>query len=228
MSRLALEADTGLTVCHVPSVRSTVVHRLVCSQLADGQRGYWIDARNTASTHVLYDCAASPRALEGLQIARAFTAYQHHSLVRRVARVADSETALLVAPNVVDRYRDDDLREYEREELLAATLTILGELGHALDCPVLVTAADEDAGAAVSEYADHEIECLETREGIRLEGEGVQTDGYWHGSYWQTTIPYWVEVCGALDRGIDPVVRAYDRGLVESTADGEAETEVIV
>ncbi|WP_207591215.1 hypothetical protein [Halomontanus rarus] len=224
MTRLTLEVDAGLTMCRVPSTRSTAIHHLACSQLADGRRGYWIDARNTASTHVLYDCAPSPRALAGLQIARAFTAYQHHSLVRRVARVADPRAELLVAPNVVDLYRDDDLREYEREELLAATLTILGELGHALECPVLVTAADEDAAAIVSEYADREIECLETREGIRFEGEGVQTEGYWHGSYWQTTIPYWVEVCGALGCGIDPAVRAHDRGLL-AAVDGEAKTE---
>jgi len=87
-----------------------------------------------------------------VRVARAFTAYQHHSLVRTVARRAEPTTELLVAPNVAALYRDDDLAAWEREDLLAATLEILSELGAVLDCPVLLTSAgdgsDPDATAA--------------------------------------------------------------------------------
>jgi len=111
-----------------------------------------------------------------VRVARAFTAYQHHSLVRTVARRAEPTTELLVAPNVAALYRDDDLAAWEREDLLAATLEILSELGAVLDCPVLLTSAgdgsDPDATAAsetVADYAETEIECTRTREGLRLE-----------------------------------------------------------
>ncbi|WP_254763193.1 hypothetical protein [Natrinema marinum] len=223
-----LELEPGVTLLNVPSPRSGIVHRLVCDRLADdagggdGGSAYWIDARSAASTHALYDRASSPRVLEPLRVARAFTAYQHHSLVRTVARRAGPTTALLVAPNVASLYRDDDLAAWEREDLLAASLEILSELGRVLDCPVLLTSAgDGDEGSdAVADRADTVIECTRTREGIRFEaaGDGPSstdaTAGYWHGSVWQTTIPYWVEVCGAVD-AVDPVVAAHDRGLLE-------------
>ncbi|WP_097378980.1 P-loop NTPase family protein [Natrinema ejinorense] len=227
------DLEPGTTLLNVPSPRSEIVHRLVCERLAADAAGgsaYWIDARSAASAHALYDCASSPRVLENLQVARAFTAYQHHSLVRDIARRAEPGTALLVAPNVAAPYRDDDLAAWEREPLLAATLEILSELGAVLDCPVLVTSADsggedgsaDDATAAsgpVAEYADTTVDCVRTREGLRLErvdeGEATgATAGYWHGTQWQTTIPYWVELCGAVD-AFDPVVAAHDRGLLE-------------
>jgi hypothetical protein len=226
------ELEPGVTLLNVPSPRSGIVHRLVCDRLADGAAdgsAYWIDARSAASTHALYDRASSPRVLEGLRVARAFTAYQHHSLVRTVARQAKPSTSLLVAPNVATLYRDDDLAAWEREDLLAASLETLSELGRVLDCPVLLTSTsgggdgaagtDADSGL-VDEYADTVIDCVRTREGLRLEPAGEEGDGtsatagYWHGNQWQTTIPYWVELCGAVD-AIDPVVAAHDRGLLE-------------
>lgn len=221
------ELESGTTLLDVPSPRSRIVHHLVCDRLADaGGPAYWIDARSAASTHALYDCAPSRRILADLHVARAFTAYQHHSLVRTVARRADPTTTLLVAPNVADCYRDADLAAWEREDLLTASLELLAELGRVLDCPVLLattgdggTDADADSGP-VAEYADTVVECVQTREGLRLErvaGDGPTTDataGYWHGRHWQTTIPYWVDVCGAVE-AVDPVVDAHDRGLLE-------------
>ncbi|KDE59859.1 hypothetical protein EL22_16315 [Halostagnicola sp. A56] len=214
MSRL--EFEPGLTCCRVPSARSPILHELVCSRLAEtAGTAYWIDAGNVASTRVLYDCASSPRVLDSLRIARSFTAYQHHSIVRRVVEKATPRTSVIVAPNVVGRYRDDDVPAWEREELLAATLETLAELGRALEVPVLVTAASDAAEERVTERADHRVECIRTREGVRLEGDGAETMGYWQGAYWQTTIPYWVDCCGVADR-IDPVVAAADRGLFDA------------
>ncbi|MFP8955804.1 hypothetical protein ACLI4Y_03680 [Natrialbaceae archaeon A-CW3] len=208
--------EPGLTLLRVPSKRSTAVHRLVCDHLAAGGSGtgdgteprnanaYWIDAGNTASTHVLYDVApgSGRRVLEPLQIARAFTAYQHHSLVRDVTARADPDTALIVAPNVGALYRDDDLAGWERDDLLESTVTILAELGRSLECPVLITAAESTPTTTLERLetaAAATIECTQTREGLRFDGDGVETMGYWHGRYWQTTIPYWVECCGRLD-----------------------------
>lgn len=202
-----------------------------------GKRGnataYWIDARNAAAPQLLSECAASPHHLEPLQIARAFTAYQHHSLVREVTRHVDASTELLVAPNVASLYHDADLSEWEREDLLAASLETLAELGRVLECPVLVTSAVDEHADTIAAYAATRIECVRTRDGIRLEaahsdgksdatggaGEGLtidETAGYWHEEYWQTTIPYWVECYGAVGE-VRSVVDAHDRGLLEVT-----------
>ncbi|ARS89128.1 hypothetical protein [Natrarchaeobaculum aegyptiacum] len=207
----ALIDDAGLTLLEVSSPRSTVVHRLVCDRLAAmaGRSAYWIDARNTASTHALYEHAPSRRTLAGLEIARAFTAYQHHSLVREVVRRAGSGAGLVVAPNVASLYQDPDLPSWEREDLLAASLETLSALSAALECPVVVTTADGDAAETVADYADATVECVQTREGVRLEGEDDEpfTAGYWHGRYWQTTIPYWADLFGTVET-VEPVVDA--------------------
>lgn len=208
--------DAGLTLLEVSSPRSTVVHRLVCERLmataGRSASAYWIDARNTASTHVLYEHAPSRRTLAGLEIARAFTAYQHHSLVRAVVRRADSCTGLIVAPNVASLYQDPDLASWEREELLAASLETLSALAEALECPVVVTTADGDAATTIAAYADATVECVQTREGVRLEREGDDrfTAGYWHGGYWQTTIPYWADLFGTVEalEALGPAVDA--------------------
>ena len=212
-----LEFEPGLTLLRVPAPRSTIVHRLVCARLTETDGPvHWVDARNAAATHALYECAPSSRTLDGLEIARAFTAYQHHSLVRAVARRADARSSLLVATNVASLYRDDDLPEWEREDLLAASAATLGELGRALDVPVLATttAGGGEVPATLTDRADRVLECVRTREGTRLEGDGVEPTGYWHRGYWQTTIPYWAELCGVTDR-FDPVVAAHDRGLLD-------------
>ncbi|WP_436347352.1 hypothetical protein [Natronorubrum sp. FCH18a] len=230
-----LEFDSGLTLLEVPSPRSTILHRLVGARLTESATetnatAYWIDARNAAATHALYDCVSSDRALEPLRIARAFTAYQHHSLVRRVTRRAGPDAELIVAPNVASPYHDADLPDWEREDLLAASLETLAELGRVLDCPVVATSADDDRAATVAEYADAAIECVRTREGLRLErsdgeateredGTGASIDetaGYWHETYWQTTIPYWVDFYGSA-ADVQSVVEAHDRGLLEVT-----------
>jgi len=231
----ALEFEPGVTLLEVPTARSTIVHRLVCSHLADATAGgddrpstaYWIDARNTAATQILYDCVSSPHSLESLRVARAFTAYQHHSLVRAVTRRAGPDTDLIVAPNVASLYYDADLPDWEREDLLAASLETLAELGRVLECPVVVTSADDDRAGTVSAYATAAIECVRTREGVRFEcadreaterdGESATLDGtagYWHETYWQTTIPYWVDLYGSVE-DVRSVVDAHDRGLLE-------------
>ena len=234
-----LEFEPGLTLLEVPSARSTILHRLVGARLTEAATernaetnatAYWIDARNTAATQVLYDCVPSDRPLESLRIARAFTAYQHHSLVRRSTQRAGPETDLIVAPNVASLYYDADLPEWEREDLLAAALETLAELGRVLDCPVVATSADDDRAATISEYAAATIECVRTREGLtfeRSDGEAIEresgtgasideTAGYWHETYWQTTIPYWVDLYGSASE-VQSVVEARDRGLLEVT-----------
>ncbi|MFP9193189.1 hypothetical protein [Natronosalvus vescus] len=224
--------ESGLTLLRVPSRRSTAVHQLVCDHLTAGgdgtgdgtepQNAYWIDAGNTASTHVLYDVApgSGRQVLEPLRIARAFTAYQHHSLVREVTARADPTTALIVAPNVGLLYRDADLAGWERDDLLESTVTILAELGRSLECPVLITAAERAPTSTLEHLetaADSMIECTQTREGLRFDGDGLETMGYWHGRYWQTTIPYWVGCCGRLDP--DAVLAGVPHRSHQSVAD---------
>ena len=191
--------EAGVTHLDSPGPRSTALHRLVVDELV-GRDGlvYWLDARNVAASYALYELAPHRRALDSVRVARAFTAYQHHTLARRLVHAVDARTAMLVAPNVASLYRDDDVPAYEREDLYAAAVTLLAELGKTHDIPVVVTT--DVSGAAlppvVADAATH-LSCERTRMGLRYAGADVETQVYVEDGFWQTTIPYWVELFGA-------------------------------
>ena len=203
--------DPGLTLLRLPRPRSPALSVLAVDRLRRRPgSALWVDARNHASTYALYEAAPSERALDGLRIARAFTAYQHHSLVRRLPELATGRTSVVVAPAVTALYRDPDLEADRAEHLLDATLAVLSELATSAGVPVLATTSPEDPAAeSVAVGADAELTCRETPFGFAFEGAGFETTCYWDGDHWQTTIPYWVALFGAVDPedavGIDPL-----------------------
>jgi hypothetical protein len=198
--------DPGLTLLDTPDARSTAIHRLALRTVrATDGRTYWLDARNTASTYALYDLAPGERVLRHVRIARAFTAYQHRTLVERVVNTVSPRTGCLVVPNAASLYRDDDVPDHEAEPFLDGALGALADVATAYDLPVLVTdAGPADALADVlADHAGRRLRCERTGLGYRYEGEDFETTVYRDDGGWQTTIPYWVELLGAV--GEDPV-----------------------
>lgn len=191
----------GVTWLIDTSSRSAAPHRLVLGQLAV-ERGQvlWIDARDVASTYTLYPAATSPRQLSPIQIARAWTAYQHHTLIRRAVERASERTRLIVLPHVCSLYRDDDLDDQEADRLLGASVHTLSALADALGVPVLLTAPAAER-SALEAVVDHELRCESTEYGYAFTGDAFQTTVYHEQDWWQTTIPYWVELLGAVRRG---------------------------
>ncbi|WP_411966790.1 hypothetical protein [Haloferax sp. YSSS75] len=191
--------ESGVTLLRHPDTPHAL-YRLVTAELARREgSAYWVDSRNDAVTHALYDHAQSRRTLRGLRIARAFTAYQHHELVSSLPGRVSSRTALVVVPRLPALYRDPDVPDGEARTLFEASVAILDALAAALDVPVLVTAREATADTfidALGDTADRTIECRDTREGVAFAGEDTQTLVYHHRDYWQTTIPYWVELLG--------------------------------
>jgi hypothetical protein len=182
--------DPGVTRLRRPDPAGTAMHRLVCDHLvgSDGD-AYWVDVGGTARTTTLYDHAADESVLRDLRVARAFTPHDHHELVRRVARRADADAALVVAPNADAHYRDADCGSAEANRLRGATERLLAAVGD-LGVPVLVT------GEVAS---DRTLDCERTREGLRFAGDGFETTVYPGRGYWQTTLAYWVDLYGAAD-----------------------------
>ncbi|WP_331236100.1 hypothetical protein [Natronorarus salvus] len=197
--------DPGLALLRLPRPRSPALPALVADRLRRRPgSAFWIDARNHAATYALYGAAPAERTLDSLRIARAFTAYQHHSLVRRLPGLVTGRTSLVVAPAVTALYRDPDLDADRAEHLLDATLAVLSNLASAVDVPVLVTTTAEDPAAdSLAVAADTELACRETPFGFAFSGESFETTCYWDGGYWQTTIPYWVALFGAVDTGTE-------------------------
>ncbi len=210
--------ESGLTHLDAPGPRSTALHRLVVAELRERDGiVYWLDARNTAVAYTLYELAPHHRALDGIRVARAFTAYQHHTLATRLARAADGRTAMVVAPNLASLYEDDDVPDYEREDLYATTATLLAAVGTTYDVPVLVTTDATGAALPSAVAADATtLECERTGQGLRYTGAAFETHVYVEDGYWQTTIPYWVELFGAVDRVPGPTPAAVEPGATLS------------
>lgn len=185
--------EPGLTYLDAEDPRAAAVHRLALAT-AEAVEGpaYWIDARNTASTYVLREHATGRRAPGGLRVARAFTAYQHHTLVQTV--VDDRDPALVVLPCVDALYADDDVPTAQAEALLDDVLTTLDELAGAVR--VLLTAGTPALAATVSDRAAHTIVARETDLGTAFETDAFRTTVYRGPGFWQTTIPYWVDLLG--------------------------------
>jgi hypothetical protein len=202
--------ETGVTSLHSPSATGAL-RRLVVDELRrrDGP-AYWVDTGAQASTYALYDLAPSERALSSLRVARAFTAYQHRELVDRVARRADPATSLVVVSDATRLYADPDVPGGDGAAMLEAALARLADVATAHDAAVLLGVApdaDERLAGRVRDCADRELACERTPHGLRFEGADYETLVYREADYWQTTIPYWVELLGAVSErpavGID-------------------------
>lgn len=195
--------DPGLTLLRTEQPRSSALHRVALQTIrrTDG-RAYWLDARNTASTYALHELATHRRLLRRIRIARAFTAYQHFSLVERLVSAVDPRTGCLVVPNAPSLYRDDDVPGHEARPLLETAVSALQAVSTTYDIRVLLTDAGprDDLADIVGATADA-IYCAEpTALGYRFTGPDFETTVYWDDSGWQTTIPYWVDLYGAADK----------------------------
>lgn len=204
--------------------RSRAVHELAATALAPGREAYWIDARNTVSVATLTTLAPSERTLAGLRVARAFTAHQHHTLVRRVVREASPETAVVVVPRIASLYADDDCPSPNDRTYLRASLSLLCDLARAAEFPVLVTPGiGDDTGLAtlVEDYAERTIDCTRVGPGYRYDAPDVESQWYRVDGGWQTTIPYWIDRLGVAGRsGLWPTTPEPFEGAMSPTVEG--------
>lgn len=211
------ELDPGLNVIDVPTHQSSALHQ-VALNAAIGTEGetVWVDARNNAISQLLRH-PGSRRHFADIRLARAFTAYQHHELIRTLPNELAPDTPLIVAPCITSLYQDDDVPAPEDVQYLRASVAILAEIAETFDIPVLVSCVHHgEMRDIVGEYTDREISVEETDLGYRFESEDFETLVYWQQGYWQTTIPYWVDLLGAVDEA-RPVEAAVENGLIEAT-----------
>jgi hypothetical protein len=191
------------------------LYRVVVGHLAD-ERGpaCWVDARNRGAPAALYDHLGR-RACRSLAVARAFTGYQHYELVRSLPGTLRATASLVVAPALAAPYADPDVPDHEADAMVAAVLELLDAVSTAVDVPVLVTADADPYAADVRRAADRVLDATATRMGLRVDGDSVRVDGYWDATGFQTTVPYWVDRCGAVGcRGVErPVAPAAVPGV---------------
>lgn len=153
------------------------LYRLVTDALltATGP-AYWVDAANEARTRRLYAASSDRLTLARLRVARAFTAYQHRSLVDRLVSQVEEDTALVVCSSMPALYADDDLLAGDDRALFRASAKALLRLRRRFDVPILVThRTDAEFTDLLAACADRSLHCERTRRGVQFRGDGVAT-----------------------------------------------------
>lgn len=194
------QLEPGITLLRTETVQSAGFLQVSCDTLPPSTDGLWIDSRNTANTYRLYELVETERTLSGLEIARAFTAYQHFELCRRLCRRVTADTDLVCLPNITSLYQDDDVPAHERDHLFEAVCAGLAGLAETYSIRILIsTPAENDLVDELATLADRELCVQSTPFGCYFEGDDHETMMYPTPGGWQTTIPYWVELFGAVD-----------------------------
>lgn len=191
--------DPGLTLLSVNDRAPGALQSLTLDHLLlNGGEAYWVDARNHAVTTTLTQLASTMRVLDRIQVARAFTPFQHQAIVDDLPEVVDSESSLLVLPDVEWFYTKETLARGEGEAMLAHVLELLTTLAAELELPVVVTRhADGAFGDQITEAAEQVIDCTLTQFGPRFSGAEFETLMFDCGSGVQTTLAFWRRVLQA-------------------------------
>lgn len=189
--------DPGVTLLDADDRATGALQSLVLDHvlLGDGP-AVWADSRGNATTEPFARLAPSRRVLDRVRVARAFTPWQHHGLLRALDDEVTDDTALVVLPDVDTFYRVNDLRRTEGDRLFAAGVDLVADLAARHDVPVLVTRHRDDALARpVAEVADDVVDCELTPLGPRFAGEAFETLVYpVEGDLVQTTFAFWRRV----------------------------------
>ena len=191
--RLLDAGDPATTAREHHAASSAIIHTLVLDHLLlNGGTIQWVDAGGHATSRPLTRLAPSQRSLERIHVGRAFTAYQHLSLLEQLAHRVDSETSLVVCPALDLPYRDDDCSR-DAERLLLRALATVARVAREHDVPVLLTRSGVDEFAApIAEAATERIEYRETQHGPRFVGDEFETLVYPAGNgLVQTTLAFW-------------------------------------
>lgn len=172
----------------------------------------WIDSQGYAATHTLARVAPSERALDRVQVARAFTTHQHHTLVSQVGRWFRDEAtspfggpnterpAVVVAPALDSLYRAGEESDSRSQRLFARSVALLQSLARDHDVPVLTTRAATDEFSEPLATASTAITVEPTQFGPRFESETLEFETLAYpdekGTV-QTTLTFWREVLRA-------------------------------
>ena len=191
--RLLEAGDSNTTARQHHAASSTIIHTLVLDHLLlNGGTIQWVDAGGHATTHPIARLAPSQRSLERIEVGRAFTAYQHLSLLEQLAQRVDEATSLVVVPALDLPYRDDDCSRDAERLLMRAIATVAG-IARQYEVPVLLTRSSvDDFAAPIAEAASERIEYRETQHGPRFVGDEFETLVYPAGNgLVQTTLAFW-------------------------------------
>ena len=208
--------DPGITLLETDERMTGSLQSLVLDQLLLEQgSAIWIDAHGHGTTQPLTRITPSMRILDRIHIARAFTPWQHQSLVEDLAGELVDETTIAVLPALDWFYRPEDLPRADDERMLSTAAERIDGIADQFEIPVLLTLQTDDTLAApIHEIADQTIRCEQTQFGPRFAGEEYETLVYpLENGLVQTTLAYWRRILAnrhpaMVDADVSPEVNA--------------------
>lgn len=200
----------GLYLLETDDRAHAALHSLVVDHLLiHGGEALWVDSHGHARTQSLLGLAPSRRFLERIRVARAFTAYQHRTLLDRLAGLVGADTALVVVPAVDYHYWADDLARGDPERMVEAAVERLAAVAEAHDGTVLVTREHADPlSAPIAALVDERLRVETTRFGPRFVADGFETLVYRDHEYVQTTLAFWARVLDERQQARDRLRQA--------------------
>lgn len=186
------QLEKGVNIVEKPG-KLPVFQSLISSELGGkNASAVWIDTGNESSTYALTNFGGQ-ELLEKVHVGRAFTPFQHHSIVQQLGGFIREDTELLVLPNISQLYISGQLRAWEAEELFQETWEKILELQEKHGLKVLVSIPDTDSGLnyAVIGDADNRITVEQTGQGWKYESESFDQHAYRENGLLQTTMMYW-------------------------------------
>lgn len=179
----------GINLLDVPANGTGALQSLAMSHLITfGGEAVWVDSHNNASTHLMHRIAPQQEFLERINVARAFTAFQHYTLADNLPVDVARDTSLVVLPELNYLYDHDNLMDGEGDDMLEHVMTTLQEVVQRYQIPVLMTTHDS---SFIESYADTTIQCRITDMGVFFESANFRTLVYPGNGYVQTTLELW-------------------------------------
>lgn len=190
------QLEPGVTLLTSDGRARGALQSLVLDHVLVNETGaVWIDSKDNAATTSLTKLAPSRRVLDRIRVARAFTAFQHYSLIEDLPAELASETSLVVVPAIEWFYVNDDLCGGEGETMLTHALERLADIAATHNVPVLVSSASQGGlGSCLEDYCDERLECVTTRFGPRFKGDDFETLLFDCEGGVQTTLAFWRRV----------------------------------
>lgn len=184
--------ETGVNLLQKPE-KLPVFQAVLANYLENKKSSaIWIDVGNESSTYAL-SSYGGPDILEKVKIGRAFTPFQHHSLIHQLEDDIQKNTELLVLPNITSIYLDGQIKEWEAEELFEEVWSKILELQEKHNLKVLVSVSSTYSSLNYIVNADNEnrIKVESTSRGWKYDSDGFDQLIYQENGLVQTTVSYW-------------------------------------
>jgi len=181
----------GINILRTDMEGLEALHSMVINQiLLFGGEAAWIDTGSMCSTHLMSGLSPTENLLDRITVARAFTPYQHFSLVEKLPEMINRDTELLVVPLANLLYSEDVLNRREGRRLFLRAMEKIGRTAKQHSISVLMT-EDPFRELRLPFRNGKELRCKKTKMGVRFESENFQTLTYTGPGYIQTTLMLW-------------------------------------